>query len=97
MSYQLENETNLALQYPKQYKVYLLNDDYTTMEFVIDVLMSIFHKTYKEAEAIMLEVHNNNKGLCGIYPHEIAETKIMQLTKKAKEHGFPLKATMEEE
>ena len=84
-------------KYPKKYKVFILNDDYTSMEFVIDVLMSFFHKSYEEAESIMLEVHKKERGLCGVYSHEIAETKVMQVAKKAKDNGFPLKATMEEE
>ncbi|MEJ2414889.1 MAG: ATP-dependent Clp protease adapter ClpS [Sulfurimonas sp.] len=92
-----EVSEDLQLKYPKKYKVYLLNDDYTTMDFVIDVLMSIFHKTYEQAQDIMLEVHKKERGLCGVYTHEIAETKVMQVTTKAKENGFPLKATMEEE
>jgi ATP-dependent Clp protease adaptor protein ClpS len=87
----------ISLQYPKKYKVFILNDDYTSMDFVVEILMSIFHKSYQEAENIMLEVHKKDKGLCGVYIHEIAETKVMQVTKKAKDHGFPLKATMEEE
>jgi len=93
--YELEEE--ISLKYPKKYKVYLLNDDYTSMEFVIDILMSIFHKSYEEAEAIMLEVHKHERGLCGVYAHEIAETKVMQVIRRAKDNGFPLKATMEEE
>lgn len=87
----------VATKYPKKYKVFILNDDYTSMDFVIDVLMSFFHKSYEEAQNIMLEVHKKDKGLCGIYSHEIAETKVAQVIKKAQENGFPLKATMEEE
>ncbi len=87
----------ISLKYPKKYKVFILNDDYTSMDFVVDILMNIFHKNYQEAENIMLEVHKNGKGLCGVYTHEIAETKVMQVIKKAQEHNFPLKATMEEE
>ncbi|MCD6433643.1 MAG: ATP-dependent Clp protease adaptor ClpS [Sulfurimonas sp.] len=87
----------ISLKHPKKYKVYILNDDYTSMDFVVDVLMSVFHKSYQEAENIMLEVHKKDKGLCGVYTHEIAETKVMQVIKKAKDHSFPLKATMEEE
>jgi ATP-dependent Clp protease adaptor protein ClpS len=97
MPTQLETESELKLHYPKKYKVYLLNDDYSTMDFVIDVLMGIFHKSYEEAEKIMLEVHKKERGLCGVYTHEIAQTKVMQVTRKAQEHGFPLRATMEEE
>jgi len=93
--YQLDEET--IIRYPKKYKVYLLNDDYTSMEFVIDTLMQIFHKSYEEAEKIMLDVHKNERGLCGVYSHEIAETKVMQVIQRAKENGFPLKAVMEEE
>ena len=93
--YELEEET--SLKYPKKYKVYLLNDDYTSMEFVVDILMSIFHKNYEQAESIMLKIHKYDRGLCGVYTHEIAETKVMQVTRRAKDAGFPLKATMEEE
>lgn len=93
--FELINE--ISLKYPKKYKVFILNDDYTSMEFVVDILMNVFHKSYTEAENIMLEVHKKERGLCGVYIHEIAETKVMQVAKKAKESGFPLKATMEEE
>lgn len=93
----LETINEISLKYPKKYKVLILNDDYTSMEFVIDVLMSIFHKSYQEAEAVMLEVHKKDKGVCGVYTHEIAETKVMQVHKKARDSGFPLRAEMEEE
>ena len=67
-----------SLKHPSKYMVFILNDDYTSMEFVVEILMSIFHKTSQEAEAIMIEVHKEEKGLCGIYSHEIAENqKIM--------------------
>ena len=93
----LEIINEISLKYPKKYKVLILNDDYTSMEFVIDVLMTIFHKSYQEAEAIMLEVHKQEKGVCGVYTYEIAETKVMQVHKKARDRGFPLRAEMEEE
>ena len=93
----LEIDEETALKYPKKYKVFLLNDDYTTMDFVIDILMNIFHKSYEQAQDIMLEVHKKDKGLCGIYTYEIAETKTMQVRRKAKDNGFPLRATIEEE
>ncbi len=89
-------EGELSVIGPKQYIVYLLNDDYTSMDFVIDVLMNIFHKNYQEAEQIMLDVHKKDRGICGIYTYEVAETKVMQVSKLAREQGFPLKATMEE-
>jgi len=94
-NYELNEE--VMTKYPKKYKVFILNDDYTSMDFVIDVLMTFFHKSYEEAENIMLEVHKKERGLCGIYTYEIAETKVMQVIKKAQDNGFPLKATMEEE
>ncbi|DAB27410.1 MAG: ATP-dependent Clp protease adaptor ClpS [Sulfurimonas sp. RIFOXYD12_FULL_33_39] len=93
----LEVINEISIKDPKKYKVLLLNDDYTIMEFVIDVLKSVFHKSPQEAEAVMLEIHKNDKGVCGIYTHEIAETKVMQVHKKARDSGFPLKAEMEEE
>ena len=93
---ELEFDGELALMEPKQYKVLLLNDDYTSMDFVVEVLMNIFHKTYQEAEQIMLDVHRKERGLCGVYTYEVAETKIMQVSKLAREQGYPLKATMEE-
>ena len=93
----LETDEETTLKYPKKYKVYLLNDDYTSMDFVVDILINIFHKSYEQAQNIMLNIHKNNRGLCGIYTYEIAETKIMQVKHKAKESGFPLKAILEEE
>ncbi len=94
---ELEIDEKIEVKYPKKYKVFLLNDDYTSMEFVIDILMSIFHKNYEQAQNIMLDVHKNNRGLCGVYSYEIAETKVSQVIQKAKDNDFPLKATMEEE
>ena len=93
----VEEKAKNLLKKPKMYKVYLLNDDYTTMDFVVDILIKIFHKSYEEAERIMLEIHKKDRGLCGVYTYEIAETKIAQVHKHARENGFPLKAYMEEE
>lgn len=92
----LENEFELDLLIPKEYHVFLLNDDYTSMDFVIDILMSVFHKKYHEAEQITIAIHDKGKGLCGTFSYEIAETKTMQVSKLAREKSFPLKATMEE-
>ena len=99
MATHIEHELidEVSLKHPKKYKVYILNDDYTSMDFVVEILMSIFHKTYEQAERIMLEVHKSDRGLCGVYTPEIAETKVMQVVKRAKANGFPLKAIMEEE
>lgn len=92
-----ELQDEVLIKHPSKYKVFVLNDDYTSMDFVIDILITIFHKSYEEAENVMLEIHKKDRGLCGVYTHEIAETKVMQVIKKAQESGFPLKATMEEE
>lgn len=93
-AYEIESELSLAE--PKMYKVVMLNDDYTSMDFVIDILMSIFHKSYQEAEAIMLDIHKKNRGVCGVYTYEVAETKVAQVSRLAREQGFPLKAVIEE-
>lgn len=99
MSNEIEIELNedLEVQEPKKYNVFLLNDDYSTMDFVIDVLVKVFRKSINEAETIMLSVHNNGKGLCGVYTYEIASTKVAQVKTMARDKGFPLKAVMEEE
>ena len=88
---------DVKIKYPKKYKVLILNDDYTSMEFVIDILMNVFYKSYAQAEAIMLDIHKKEKGICGVYTHEIAQTKVVTVHKKAKDSGFPLKCVMEEE
>jgi ATP-dependent Clp protease adaptor protein ClpS len=92
-----EIEESIILKTLKMYRVLLLNDDYTSMEFVIQVLMVIFHKNEQEAYEIMMKVHKEGKGLCGIYTYEIAETKAMQVKALAKQNNFPLKAIVEEE
>jgi ATP-dependent Clp protease adaptor protein ClpS len=83
-------------QEPKLFKVILLNDNYTTMEFVIQVLESVFHKSPAEAYRIMMEVHLGGRGVAGIYPWEVAETKVDTVVSAAREAGFPLKAVTEE-
>ncbi|MCB9481688.1 MAG: ATP-dependent Clp protease adaptor ClpS [Desulfobacteraceae bacterium] len=80
---------------PPLYKVLLHNDDYTTMDFVVDILITVFHKSQLEAEKIMLNVHKKGVGICGVYPYELAETKVETVTALAKNSGFPLKSTME--
>jgi len=91
------SETEDDVKEPPMYKVLLHNDDYTTMEFVVDVLMHVFNKHVAEATRIMLNVHKKGIGLCGYYPYEVAETKVETVHLLARERGFPLKCTMEEE
>lgn len=99
MAYDFEHELDddVEIVEPKKYKVFLLNDDYSTMDFVIDILTTVFRKSIDEATKIMLNIHNNGKEVCGIYTHEIASTKVAQVKIKARKSGFPLKAVMEEE
>ena len=92
-----EIETSLELEEPRMFKVLLHNDDYTSMDFVVDVLMSIFHKNAIEAERIMIEIHEKGIGVCGVYSFEIAQTKAQQVKQKAKQNEFPLLATIEED
>lgn len=94
---EIELKDEIDVQEPKKYKVLLLNDDYSTMEFVIDVLVNIFRKSIEEATTIMLNIHNNGKEVCGIYSYEIASTKVSQVKNLARSKGYPLKAIMEEE
>ena len=82
---------------PPLYKCILLNDDYTPMEFVVEILKQIFHKAQAEATQIMLHVHQNGMGVAGVYPYEIAETKIHTVEELARENQFPLKCVMEKE
>jgi ATP-dependent Clp protease adaptor protein ClpS len=80
---------------PSMYRVLLMNDDYTPMEFVIHVLERYFNKDSQEATQIMLHVHQKGIGVCGIFPYEIAETKVMQVTDLARKNQHPLQCTME--
>ena len=81
---------------PTLYNVVLLNDDYTPMQFVIDVLESLFQKSPSEAYRVMMQVHLNGRGIAGVYPWEVAETKVDSLTNLAREAGHPLQATIED-
>ncbi len=82
---------------PSLYKVLLLNDDYTPMEFVIHILERYFHKNQEEATSIMLSVHHEGVGICGVYTYEVAETKVMQVIDQARQHQHPLQCVMERE
>jgi ATP-dependent Clp protease adaptor protein ClpS len=81
-------KTRPSVQEPNLYKVILLNDDYTTMDFVVEVLETVFLKRPAEAHRIMMLVHTQGRGVCGVYPQEIAETKVDQVQTLARLHGF---------
>ncbi len=85
------------LKEPPLYKVLLLNDHYTTMDFVVDVIQKVFHKSVSEATRIMLDVHKKGKGVVGLYPLDIARTKVSQVIQLAREAEFPLECALEEE
>jgi len=89
-------EAKPRLKRPPLYRVILLNDDYTPMEFVVQMLEKIFSLDRTTATRIMLEVHTKGKGVCGVYTYEIAETKVAQVTGLAQQHQHPLLCTMEE-
>lgn len=94
---ELDTVEDVKVKRPSRYKVILHNDDYTTMEFVIFILQTVFGKTFEEAKVVMLNVHNNGTGICGIYTYEIAETKAAKVENLAKENGHPLMCTIEPE
>ncbi len=89
-------DTERKLKPPPMYKVLLHNDDYTTMEFVVQVLQSVFHRSHAEATQIMLHVHKTGMGVAGVYTHEVAETKVAIVDAMARQHEYPLRCTMEE-
>lgn len=93
-----EIETNVEdeVREPRRFKVLLHNDDYTTMDFVVRVLKEVFNKSDAQATQIMLAVHNDGVGVCGVYTAEVAETKISVTHQLARREGFPLKCSMEE-
>lgn len=82
---------------PRLFQVVLHNDDYTTMEFVVHVLQSVFNHAEAEATAIMLHVHRKGIGVAGVYPHEVAETKVEKVHELARAHEYPLRCSMEED
>jgi len=96
-NYEYDTILSDDIQEPKMYKVILLNDNYSTMDFVIEVLMKVFRKSLQDASQIMLNIHNNGQETCGIYTHEIAQTKVAQVKTMARTNSFPLKAIIEED
>jgi ATP-dependent Clp protease adaptor protein ClpS len=91
----LESRVEEELEEPPMYRVLLHNDDYTTMEFVVEILQKVFYKSPAEATRIMLLVHKIGVGECGVFTAEIAETKVELVRHLAKKHGFPLQCSME--
>ena len=90
-------KSKVKVKKPKHYKVIMHNDDFTTMEFVVHILTTIFREEMLEAERIMMDVHTKGRGIVGVYPYDIAVTKVSLSMEKAKEEGFPFKVTVEEE
>lgn len=92
-----EPETRQTTDTPRMYKVLLHNDNYTTMEFVVTVLMTVFHKSDGDAVRVMWDVHRKGMGLAGVYQREIAETKVQRVRQMARQAQFPFMCTMEPE
>jgi ATP-dependent Clp protease adaptor protein ClpS len=90
-------QTRTKTKRPSMYKVLMLNDDYTPMEFVVHVLERFFSKTREEATQVMLHVHRRGVGVCGVYTYEVAETKVNQVTEFARRNQHPLRCTLEKE
>ena len=90
-------EAKPRLKKPRMYRVLLMNDDYTPMEFVVTILRKIFHLTEEQSVQIMLKVHTEGSGVCGVFTAEIAETRVREVLGLAREHQHPLKCTMEPE
>ena len=87
--------TKTELKYPDRFNVIILNDDYTPMDFVTEILKTIFRKSPEDAEAVMLKIHEEGKGVAGTYSHEIAEQKAIETTSQARSQGHPLNCTVE--
>lgn len=92
---EIKVDRETRLMEPSMYQVFLINDDYTPMDFVVDILMTVFRKSQEEANAIMLLVHQQGKGLCGLYTYDVAETKVDTVHEVAEENGYPLRSVME--
>ena len=93
----LKERQRTDLREPRRYKVIIYNDDFTTMEFVVMILKQVFFKSEEEAQALMLQVHHSDKAVVGIYSYDIAVSKVRKATTMAREQGYPLRLTVEEE
>ena len=96
MSIKFESDLENELREPKKYRVYMINDDYTSWEFCVRIITTVFHKTLQEADDITNEIHTKGKGLCGIYSYEIAETKAETVKQQARKEGFPMHCSVEQ-
>ena len=95
--WEVVEDSETQLQEPDMYRVILHNDHYTTMDFVVEVIIRVFHKPVIEATKIMIDVHKKGKGIVGIYPYDIASTKCSQVINMAEKRNFPLKCTIEKD
>ncbi len=97
----LSEKTDSSLEYdlrePPMYRVIMHNDHYTTMDFVVEVLQKVFHKSTLEASALMMQIHRSGSAQCGVFVYDVAATKVARVHRMAKEQGFPLRCTIEEE
>lgn len=93
----IREKTSSEVTEPPWYKVIMFNDDVTTMEFVVVVLMQVFHRSFDDARKLMLDIHHHGSAICGVYPHNMAETKVEQVILMAAANNFPLQCRMEEE
>ena len=96
MDIEIETHSTVLLREPKMYLVFMLNDDYTSWEFCLRIIISVFDKTLEEADDITNDIHTKGKGLCGIYTYEIAETKAKVVETGARKEGFPMRCLVEE-
>ena len=94
---QLKERQRIDIKEPRRYKVIIYNDDFTTMEFVVMILIQVFFKSEEEAQALMLQVHHSDKAVVGIYSYDIAVSKANKATSMAREQGYPLRLTVEQE
>ena len=97
MSSTVLTETKIKAQKPSMYRVLLLNDDYTPMEFVVRVLKRFFRKTHEDATRVMMHVHKSGVGVCGVYPYDVAESKVTEVIEFARGNDHPLQCTLERE
>ncbi len=97
MAIEVKTRTLNQLDEPMLYHVYMLNDHYTTWDFCLRIITSVFHKTLEEADKITQDIHTKGKGLCGTYTYEIAETKAKTVEHQARKEGFPMRCSIEEQ